>query len=117
MESTPIYLTATFAAYWGLFYLVLVLIGIKENAILRSLVLATLLLGAEWLAGLITQGVEFGWVLGTIITVAIFVTFVRLKLALPTWQLITMPIAVSIIGNVVVAVVFLAYFEYAAKNT
>ena len=110
---------AQFIIYIGIFYIVLGWLKVKENKWQRSVILAVILKLAEFVSalafGLLLAGMPnigiIGLIFGTGLTVIIFYLIVKKLLILQTWQYIVIPIGVSLIGNVVLAVVAMFYYK------
>ena len=98
-----IYFLPLFAIYAAQLYGILLMLGVRNNLLFRCTLLAAILAIVELLVSFVGEYFGFGVFVSTVFAVAIFALAIRNLLALKSWQIIAIPIGVSVVGHTVLA--------------
>jgi hypothetical protein len=98
--------------YTGMFFIILHWLKVDSSRLKRSLVLASTLAGIELFCNLIVFTLDLDGVVNTILSVSIFVFVIRRFLILKLWQAIVIPIGVTTVSYLIVAIFLMMFFQF-----
>jgi formate/nitrite transporter FocA (FNT family) len=97
--------------YAGLYMPVLRWLGVTEKVGIRSLYLAAITVGIQFGCGLFSLALLDSEFLGNILAAIILAVIFKRLLVIKIWQAIVIPIAVSAVGSVLLAVILMFIFQ------
>jgi formate/nitrite transporter FocA (FNT family) len=97
--------------YAGLYMPILRWLGVTEKVGARSLYLAAVTVGIQFGCGLLSLVLLKSEFLGNVLAAIILMVILKRLLVIKTWQAIVIPILVSAVGSVLLAVILMFVFQ------
>ena len=97
--------------YAGLYIPVLRWLGVNEKLNIRSLYLSLITVGAQFGFGLLSLALSDSVLFGNILSILILMVIFKKFLVMKTWLAIVIPIVVSMVGSIILAVILLFVFR------